>query len=171
MRNEPCDQSHFTTESFSNQTSQSEMVAVNEVNVKSDIQKLNDQVNAIVVEELKKNQSDISVDLHAVSHDKRVVYKDRHVWIPLVLMIACASANLFVILNGGFHFVLITSVSFLVNISELFTDKLDRFSCIYGTTFSLVYYTSCWTIPISSTCHLSMILAWNSNGITEFQLT
>jgi hypothetical protein len=81
---------------------------------KSDIQKLNDQVNEIVKVELQKKGTNIKtmdVDVAAVSKDKRVVYKDRHTWIPALIIAACVSINIYKLSTGNYLFFLISVVS------------------------------------------------------------
>ncbi len=80
---------------------------------KSDIQKLNDQVNEIVKVELQKKGTDkktMEVDVAAVSIDKRVVYKDRHTWIPALIIVGCVSMNIYKLSTGNYLFFLISVV-------------------------------------------------------------
>ncbi len=86
-------------------------VATESSNV-SDIQKLNDQVNEITKKEIKKVSEShaLEVDVTAVSEGKRVVYKDRHTWIPALIILASLSVNVYNIFNGQFLAIAITSV-------------------------------------------------------------
>jgi hypothetical protein len=89
-------------------------------NSKSDIQKLNDQVNEIVKVELQKKGTDIKtmdVDVAAVSNDKRVVYKDRHTWIPALIILGCVSLDIYKLSTGNLLFFLISVVSEPFNLS------------------------------------------------------
>jgi hypothetical protein len=93
-------------------------VATESSNV-SDIQKLNDQVNEITKKEIKNvSESNVlEVDVAAVSQGKRVVYKDRHTWIPALIIFISLSVNVYNVFNGQFLAIAVTSVFeyFIVN--------------------------------------------------------